>query len=95
MTTTWVYRCWNASGSLLYIGMTKDVARRTYHHMHSSEPSSVALAKHVASITAWPYSTREAALAAEKAAIRALCPPLNRHHNVQHLRTRSVVQASP
>lgn len=68
----YVYRIYNWSNVLLYVGVTSDVKRRLYQQQRDKEwwPE-------VGSHTSVEYPGRPAALAAEKAAIQAEDPKYN------------------
>jgi predicted GIY-YIG superfamily endonuclease len=68
----YVYRCYDASGWLLYIGCTLNVEQRIATHR-----ASAFWAYRIASITVEPFPTQAEALAAERAAIKAENPSCN------------------
>lgn len=78
-----VYRVFDATGELLYIGSTTDLAQRIYNHLHNrfSCGESVALRERIHSVEGEEFPTLEEARAAERLAIRAEAPLLNKHHN--------------
>lgn len=66
-----VYRLYGHDGELHYIGCTSDVqTRMDLHHV-----------RHGGTMTTQEYPTRAEARAAERAAIEADAPLLNKHHN--------------
>lgn len=76
--TTWLYRMYDNSGALLYIGISKSAFSR--FERHSAEKPWIN------NVTSWnrePYPTREAALEAERAAIKTEHPLHNIIHNGQ------------
>ncbi len=80
----YVYRCYDETGRLLYIGCTDSPGSRfSVHRASWNNPTSRYLNFRC---TRWevepePYIGRVAGLAAEKAAIEAEAPLLNVHHN--------------
>jgi predicted GIY-YIG superfamily endonuclease len=68
-----VYRHFDSSGNLLYIGMSSSIATRQRDHKHKSLWFS-----QIAEWTLEEFDTRDAAMAAEKAAIEAERPLHNR-----------------
>jgi predicted GIY-YIG superfamily endonuclease len=79
-----VYRCYDATGRLMYIGYSGDVVRRLWEHRWNTWWSP-----QLAKIRVTLHRTREAALAAEKAAIVAERPAFNTAHITPGLRPRS------
>ncbi len=86
---TALYRLYDSSGALLYIGVTNDPQTR--------------FAQHAADKNWWPlvarteiewYSTRPDALAAEEAAIKAKSPRFNRDHSPAWPRIPVMVEIS-
>ncbi len=80
--TAVVYRIFDYEGSLLYIGSTEDFgARKAVHLANHSTPIAfpIQLCAHRWDTTEYPSIA--AAKAAEKAAITAEAPYLNRQHN--------------
>lgn len=76
--TTWLYRMYDNNGALLYIGISKSAFSR--FERHSAEKPWIN------NVTSWnrePYPTREAALEAERAAIKEEHPLHNIIHNGQ------------
>lgn len=73
---TALYRQFNASGDLLYIGIALDPFKRLLQHHRGSEWTS----EQMTMTTEW-YPSRQAALRAEKAAIIAESPSWNIVHN--------------
>lgn len=73
-----VYRCFDAAGSLLYVGCTKDFLNRLFQHW---TPSTRKPWWHrVASITRETFPTMADALAAERHAIQTEHPEMNQTH---------------
>ena len=78
----YVYRLYDAAGGLLYIGCTEDVEGRIYMHLtQGASTFAPTLHTHYDHYTAEEHPNAREAHAAEVAAIRAECPPLNLHHN--------------
>lgn len=80
----YLYRCYDAGDRLLYIGCTHDVeARMQVHGSSWSNPVSAYLNMRMVRYEAQepPFKGRIAGRAAEKEAIAAEAPPLNRNHN--------------
>jgi predicted GIY-YIG superfamily endonuclease len=73
---TALYRFFDTAGRLLYVGITVDIGVRWKHHSKGKEWWA-----DVVRATVTHYPTRDAALAAEKAAIRAEKPIWNIIHN--------------
>lgn len=69
-----VYRCYDADDQLLYIGCTRDLDYRM-----SLQP--LILMRRLALVTTEDYPNRVEARAAERAAIKAEAPLLNKQHN--------------
>lgn len=77
----YVYRCFDASGRLLYIGCTRDLnARLDVHRSSWTNPVSVALNMRMARYTSEGYPTKSAGRKAEREAIYNEAPLLNLHH---------------
>lgn len=77
-----VYRIFDASDRLLYIGMAYDVVQRIYlHRTQFRSTFGPTLVQNMDHYTVEEYPDARAAHAAEKAAIEAECPPLNLQHN--------------
>lgn len=80
---SYVYRCFDEGGALLYVGCAFDPKRRIATHLRSRKT----LASHALQIlldrygVEGPYATREAAEEAERVAIFTEQPLLNRQHN--------------
>ena len=72
MATHYVYRLWNESGDLLYVGISKTLVSRLTQH-DESQP----WAAEVASVTAKRYPNRDKARAAEIEAIQKENPRYN------------------
>jgi excinuclease UvrABC nuclease subunit len=67
-----LYRCFGFDGELLYVGVTHSLKSRMFHHL-----SQAAWFGAVADITAETFRDRQAALVAERAAIRDERPQFN------------------
>lgn len=76
MQNTSLYRFYDASEALLYIGITNSLTRRLNEH-HEDKPWYL----NVARVTVEHHPTRAAALRAEKSAIKAERPKYNVQHN--------------
>lgn len=78
-----VYHCFDASGRLLYIGCTRDVAARMLVHGSSwQNPASAYLNQHMDRYeVSGPFIGRLAGRKVEREAIAAEAPLLNLHHN--------------
>lgn len=74
-TATQLYRHYDATGQLLYVGVSKSAFNRFVQHIGASEWCAL-----VANMTVQTYSTREDALDAEALAIRTEKPRWNKHH---------------
>lgn len=77
----YVYRCYDIDGNLLYIGATRNVAGRLYHLTalcNIGKHPNGELRRRMHSHTAQEFPNRAAAFAAERAAIAAERPELNR-----------------
>jgi hypothetical protein len=74
---TSLYRFYDARGVLLYIGITNDMARRFGNHGEKKSWHPIAV-----QVSIQHYPSREAALAAEAAAIVAEAPLYNIQHNM-------------
>jgi predicted GIY-YIG superfamily endonuclease len=68
-----VYRCWSVDRRLLYVGATNSLVQRKSHHRKRTSWWG-----QVAAITTEPHPNRDAALAAERTAIRNEEPLHNR-----------------
>lgn len=82
--THYVYRIFDADNALLYIGATSDVHARIVFHQRPWYGQSKASNEMFGRIDRWTseaHPSKEAALAAERAAIHAEAPLLNRLHN--------------
>jgi predicted GIY-YIG superfamily endonuclease len=72
--TEWtVYRCYNAEGVLLYVGVTDDIRQRITHH-RTNAPWFGGVSRLGCEV----YTERDAAYAREGALIREALPPGNR-----------------
>lgn len=67
-----VYRCYDRDGALLYIGATGNLAKRLDKHRGSS-----VWHPRIARVESEPFPSLQAALAAERSAIREEQPPYN------------------
>lgn len=77
-----VYRVYDVTGALLYIGSTRELTARQAIHM-SDHASPIAFPMQMCAYR-WDtteYATYETAKGAEVAAIKAEAPYLNRQHN--------------
>lgn len=85
----YVYRCFDATGQLLYVGVTRDLGTRMFHHLHpcniGKQPNGT-LQRHMAEYTAELHPTKVAARIAERAAISTEAPLLNKQHNARRFR---------
>lgn len=82
----YVYRCYDASGLLLYVGCTRDVAGRLQVHASSwNNPASAVLNMRMASHEVEEFPTFEAARAAEREAIANEAPLANLHHQRERI----------
>lgn len=77
--TTALYRWYDIDGQLLYIGISYDAVRRSYEHQRQSP-----WFREVARSEVEHFSTRTAALEAEREAITRECPK----YNTQHVRNK-------
>lgn len=85
----YVYRCFAADGSLLYVGVAQDVGSRMFHHLHrcnAGKQPNGSLRRLMADFTSERYATKVEARAAERAAIATEAPLLNRQHNARRFR---------
>ena len=80
--TTWLYRHYDATGRLLYVGITNHYARRC--EQHADEKAWWVLVDPGRSTTQ-EYPNRAAALLAEEAVIRSERPVFNIAHNGRRL----------
>lgn len=76
MSNTALYRHFDDSGNLLYVGISNSAVRRLGQHMYGSQWASL-----ISKVEIEHLSSRQEALAAEKAAIRAEMPAWNKMHN--------------
>lgn len=87
-----VYRMYDAQGALLYIGVTSDLSRRLQMHLnrpaykYAAIPGRAEIHARLHDFTVTQYPSRALANAAERAAITAEAPELNRHHNPSRFR---------
>lgn len=84
-----VYRCYTASGMLLYIGVAQDVEARMFHHLHAcnmGKQSNGTLRRLMTRCESVLYPTRLDARAEERRAIRDEAPLLNKQHNPRRFR---------
>lgn len=84
-----LYRCFDAEGTLLYVGVTQDVEGRMFHHLHlcnaGKQPNDT-LRRHMVRHSSEPFATKVEARAAERRAILNEGPLLNRQHNPSRFR---------
>lgn len=84
-----VYRCYDESGTLLYVGVARNVEDRMFHHLHEcnrgKQPNGT-LRQHMSRYEVTAYPTKLEARAAERAAITSEAPLLNRQHNPRRFR---------
>lgn len=84
-----LYRCFDADGQLLYVGVARNVEDRLFHHTHfcnrGKQPNG-SLRRHMVSHAAESYPTKVEARAAERRAITTEAPLLNRQHNPHRFR---------
>lgn len=78
MTRTALYRHYDATGALLYVGITQDPAKRFQAHKTQSDWTF-----DVVTIRIQWFQTRAAALYAEAKAVDADCPRYNYQHSGQ------------
>lgn len=77
-----VYRVFDALGGLLYIGSTRDfAARKAVHLSTTASPTAFAIQVCAARWELEPHEDIAAARKAERSAIEAEAPFLNRQHN--------------
>jgi predicted GIY-YIG superfamily endonuclease len=82
-----VYRIFDEAGALLYIGCARDVDSRVEMHRSTTQTYGwTRLRFHYGHHTSEPYPTKAAARVAERAAIAAEAPLLNRQHNPKRWR---------
>jgi predicted GIY-YIG superfamily endonuclease len=72
----YLYRHYHPNGDLLYVGITLWMPDRTKRHLSEADWRDL-----ICLIVVEPFTTREQALDAEQAAIRAEFPKYNRTHN--------------
>ena len=77
-----VYRCYDETGTLIYIGCTVSPIE---HRMRVHRKFNPAVAERTARWTTEEYPDRESALAAEAQAIYREAPLLNIRHNAQRV----------
>ena len=79
----YVYRIFDATDRLLYVGCTEDVQTRLFFHTSISTPSEASweIARSMARHTSEQFPSKAAAHAAEIHAIKTEMPLLNRQHN--------------
>jgi hypothetical protein len=85
-----VYRCYGPGDVLLYVGVAEDVEHRMFHHLHpcnvGKQPNG-ALQRHMARHDVeGVYPNKLAAREAERRAIAAGAPLLNKQHNPRRFR---------
>jgi hypothetical protein len=71
-----LYRFYDATGTLLYVGITAELLRRVKQH-----EGTKAWWHQVANIAVEHFASRADVLEAEKLAIATECPAFNYHHN--------------
>lgn len=78
-----VYQVFDATGDLLYIGMTSDVGERIMTHFGASwrYPGETEWAQEAAEVLVFPMPSKLVAEATEKELIRRRSPRYNRAHN--------------
>lgn len=77
-----VYRIFSKAGALLYIGCTEDVESRIYMHRATyTMTDAFLIQRHYGHHTSEVVGSLDKARAAERAAIEAERPMLNRQHN--------------
>ena len=83
MRTHHVYRIYDADDALLYIGCAQDVETRLSFHceISSQSPTSWEIAARMARHTSESYPNKALAREAERQAIAAEAPLLNKQHN--------------
>lgn len=90
--TAAVYRLYDEAGALLYIGSTTDLERRMLQHLrwakpcHSGIPAADDIRTRCVRTEVTIFATSAQAKAAEKAAILAEAPLLNRRYNPKRWR---------
>ena len=87
----YLYRCY-ADDVLLYVGVAQDVPSRMFHHLHlcnAGKQPNGSLRRHMTRHTVERFDTKLDARAAERAAIEAEGPLLNRQHNPSRFRKAS------
>lgn len=85
--THYLYRLFAADGTLLYIGVTEDVAHRVYMHRQTTVCTGwLTIWTRYDHHTSEAYPTKLAAREAERAAIFAEAPLVNRQHNPKRWR---------
>lgn len=90
-----LYRCFDASGQLLYIGVARNVGERMFHHLHlcnAAKTPNGYLRRHMKDFTVQVYPSKLEARAAERAAINVEAPLLNRQHNPSRFRKNAAGQ---
>jgi predicted GIY-YIG superfamily endonuclease len=78
MTTHYVYRLWDESGSLLYVGISRTLTNRLLQH-NANQP----WADEIDSVTGKRFASREKARAAEISAIQTEHPKYNKQDRSQ------------
>lgn len=76
MTATALYRHWNSDGELLYVGISLSAVQRLGQHRTTAHWFG-----QIANMTIEWFDSREAALEAERQAIKSECPKFNKAHN--------------
>lgn len=85
----YVYCCYGAEGSLLYVGVAQDVEGRMFHHLHlcnAGKQPNGSLRRHMVRHEVERFATKVEARAAERQAITTEAPLLNRQHNPRRFR---------
>lgn len=77
----YLYYCYAADGTLLYVGQTSDVEARLDLHGHYSSATSTWFYFCTRVAVSPPLASRRDATDAERTEIKRLRPVFNRHHN--------------
>jgi len=82
-----VYRCFDATGALLYVGCARDIESRIYLHLATFQAAaSIEMHGRHDHHTAALFPTRAAARVEERRAIHDEAPLFNRQHNPKRWR---------
>lgn len=85
----YLYRCFDAQGQLLYVGVTRDVGSRMFHHLHicniGKQPNGT-LRRLMTDYSVERHETKLEVRVAERFAIQTEGPLLNKQHNVRRFR---------